>query len=260
MYAWPESYRFKCDTKVTALAATKAGILVGTEGKPYAITGYDPENMQKSRLELLEPCLGPRSMADMGGYACYAGATGLVAVSPTDARVMTNKHLNKRQWQALGPASMFACCWDEKYLAFCPDASGEFSDVKGFIFDLSSGDLFFHTVEASACHRDEQTGDVFLADGQRVYQFAGGTERLTAEIKTGKLNNPMRKMVAYRLDADGATELSVWTDKGRLTDRHIQPGTTYRLPMTYSKYWQYRLLTDQPVRHFVASTNTKELI
>ena len=98
-HAWPADYRIAIDEEIVGIAATSNGVVVGTKGTPYLVTGTDPSSMVAIRIESGEACLSKRSMVDMGEYILYAGPDGIVAVQGATASVVTEALITPEQWQ-----------------------------------------------------------------------------------------------------------------------------------------------------------------
>ncbi len=267
VYAWPERYRFKCESPVVALVATRAGILVGTETKPYTIGGYDPESMTKIAIETNEPCKSARSMVDMGEYAMYAGATGLVMVTPGAAKVITNNLLSEDQWRALEPDAMHGVEWNGKYLCFTTRRTlNAIGSVCGFIFDPRNGELIFHDVYATASYRDPESQQVFFVDGdtKAVSEFAPDDRiagNLVAYLATGENDVPIRRMIFFKVTCSGNTTVTFNVDGQRAHQvNNVMSGKIYRLPPAVGRLWSYSISSSGEVSRFVVSSNPQGLL
>jgi hypothetical protein len=129
--SWPMKYRkgFWQDDDPVALAAEGAILYVGTTGHPYTIQATQQDSNTDGRHGVYKhreplPCLNRRSMAAGSGACYYASLDGLVALSGTQARVISEEILSKKQWQAWHPNRMIGVVYDGFYMGF--------SDVIGF--------------------------------------------------------------------------------------------------------------------------------
>jgi len=131
-YAWPASSRVALDEEIVGIAVTANGLVVGTKGTPYLITGAEPRSMGVIRIEASEACLNKNSMVDMGDYVIYAGPDGLVLVEGATVVVATQSLITPSQWQAdYYPSTIRGFLWEGRYVGFFSTGSG----YGGFIFD-----------------------------------------------------------------------------------------------------------------------------
>ena len=124
-HAWPADYRIGIDEEIISIAATANGVIVGTKGVPYLITGSDPSAMVAIKIESGEACLSKRSMVDMGELILYAGPNGLTAVEGATAAVLSQITLTPAQWQAdYYPSTITGFKWQGRYVGFYNTGSG----------------------------------------------------------------------------------------------------------------------------------------
>ena len=183
-HAWPTDLRMAIEEEIVGIAAAGNGLIVGTKGSPYLVTGSDPRSMSAIKIEAAQACLSKTSLVDMGPYVIYAGPEGLVAVAGTDVQVITEGLITPDQWQDnYYPSTINATLWKGRYLAFYNTGSG----YGGFIFDPRWGKNALTTLSASALVRgtftDPDDGNAYLIIGNQIKQFQGGS---TAQTYTWK--------------------------------------------------------------------------
>ena len=183
-HAWPTDLRMAIEEEIVGIAAAGNGLIVGTKGSPYLVTGSDPRSMSAIKIEAAQACLSKTSLVDMGPYVIYAGPEGLVAVAGTDVQVITEGLITPDQWQDnYYPSTINATLWKGRYLAFYNTGSG----YGGFIFDPRGGKNALTTLSASALVRgtftDPDDGNAYLIIGNQIKQFQGGS---TAQTYTWK--------------------------------------------------------------------------
>jgi hypothetical protein len=140
-HAWPTDLRMAIEEEIVGIAAAGNGLIVGTKGSPYLVTGSDPRSMSAIKIEAAQACLSKTSLVDMGPYVIYAGPEGLVAAAGTDVQVITEGLITPDQWQSTYyPSTINATLWKGRYLAFYNTGSG----YGGFIFDPRGGQEIFH--------------------------------------------------------------------------------------------------------------------
>lgn len=170
-HAWPESYRLTTAYDIVGLARMDTGLLVLTKGKPYMVQGSDPSGLVMTELDIAQSCIAKRSIVDMGGSAMYASPDGLVSVSPSGARVVTEGIFSKRQWNALPVEFLKSVRHEDVYVGFA-DFSGS-DEREGFIFDPRGGMNSFTYLDTGTAHVVAAFN--FLADDKTHVVFNTGS-------------------------------------------------------------------------------------
>ena len=83
-HAWPSAYTVTMRHEIVAVVWISSGLLVVTKGDAAIISGTYPASMTVYTPEKSWACTSAKSLVDMGGWAMYCSADGLVAV--TDSR------------------------------------------------------------------------------------------------------------------------------------------------------------------------------
>lgn len=137
-HAWPEEYRFPLKHQIVGLKSTKNGMLIATTGKPYWAFGADPASAVPVELSANHPCLGEKSLVDMGDYVVYATHDGLVAVDGQDVTLLTEDYIDRLTWlRDFDPEAIVAFAHEGRYVfsvgtewwVFVPE--GGFSTLSG---------------------------------------------------------------------------------------------------------------------------------
>lgn len=118
-HAFPISNRFSVEYEITGMAATQAGLVIATKGKPYILIGDAPERMTIVKLEVPYSCTSARSIVDMGDYAIYASPAGLVATIGNTAKLITDNVLTREQWAEYDHRTLVGGTFGGKYFGFC---------------------------------------------------------------------------------------------------------------------------------------------
>lgn len=211
-HAWPVDYQIAFPDKVVGIGVTSAGLVVATTGRPRLITGTTPAAMADSAPDADRVCVGRGSVVDMGEYVAYASTEGLVAVSGGEPQLITDGILTPEQWQALNPASIHACRYEGRYLAF----------YDGGCFALAPGEgIEFIDAHAASSYYDIAASSLYLIQGSTISKWRGGSPMTyrwrskVFEFPSGAANFSCGKVVAdaYPVQvvvvADGATVLDV---------------------------------------------------
>lgn len=177
-HAWPQDYKQAVDYPVVALCPFGTSLLVATEGVPYVGQGAHPRNFSLRRIEFDQACVSKRSAKNIGEAAIYASPDGLVAVSNSAVRLVTEGLIDRDEWQTYNPSSIHAYAYNGLYIAFY---SGGTKGSGTLIFDpfnanvgLSHSDR--HFVGAFV---DKKSDTLFVTDGSKVSKWDQGTSKLT---------------------------------------------------------------------------------
>jgi hypothetical protein len=126
LHAWPKEnvVAFPEGERIVALAATGGQVLVFTRdysgttvsspvtGKVYAVSGGNPEAMQKYLLSDSAPLLSPASLVRRGQTVYWATHDGLAASTGGDVQIVTAGLFTRANWSAYSPATMTAYAAD----------------------------------------------------------------------------------------------------------------------------------------------------
>lgn len=154
-HAWPPEYRIAFDADIVAIGAWGSTILVTTKGMPYMVTGQQPGQMFKERLEVGQACISKRGMVDMGYSLIYPAPDGLVQVGTGKVDVVTAPIMSRTEWQAYNPSTITGLLHDGKYVGF-------FSGGGGFIFDPKTMDFSTFTESATGGFSDIESGKTYI--------------------------------------------------------------------------------------------------
>lgn len=190
-HAWPVSYRITVEEDIVAIAATGNGVVALTDGQPYFITGTDPSAMTAIRLDIAQACVSINSVVDMGEYVLYAGPDGLVAVSGSQAEVVTRGLISPAQWNAdFYPSSVRAFIYEGTYVAFW-SYGGSYG---GWVFDPRATEAALSTLTVSSEVRGGYTnpknGELYIIVGNKIKKFRGSSTAKTARWKSKKYVTP----------------------------------------------------------------------
>lgn len=100
-HAWPYEYRFPLRYKIVAIQSTANGMFIGTTGKPYWAFGADPQAAVPQELDYDYACVDRDSVADVDGVVMYASHDGLVAITGSQAQLLTEEVFTHTQWKHL---------------------------------------------------------------------------------------------------------------------------------------------------------------
>lgn len=142
-YGFPYDYRMLTSFNIKALGYYGTTVIVGTEGNPYRISGYDPQAVSVERLPDKQACLFTRAMVSGSNFVLYPSPDGLYMINDSGNRNITESIFTKEQWydllsDAAGyDKTLIAFLYDGKYYAFFEGTSD------GFIIDFDSEVQFY---------------------------------------------------------------------------------------------------------------------
>ena len=271
-HAWPVSYRITTEDRIVAIAMAGNVLLVATEGNPYIVGGTDPSAMTAVRLEAAHACVNKRSMVDMGDYAMYAGADGLIAVAGNEVRNATEQLIDPKDWlSTYNPTTIQGFLHEGTYVGF--HSTGTNSRA-GFIFDPRMGKNAFTTLTLTSTtdprggYYDPQDGQLYLIDStatnRKIQEFQGSDTLSTLKWKSKKFVTTKPTSMAWvSVTAEGYPfTVSVYAEgtliyKGTVTESggtktlavttpgSIGDSTIYesvmRLPSNIAKEWEVEI-------------------
>ncbi len=272
-HAWPVGYRLAMDYQAVGLGAFGSYLVAVTDGLPYIASGAHPSSMTFQKMETPRPsaCVSPRGIVEMGRSVIYPSNEGLIRVSQGGVDHLTDATFTEAQWRALNPATIFACRYQDKYLAFHEDGAG----WSAFLIDEGGQGVITLDLGLSdgqtptGAWTDPADGNVYLAvddsvDGNvvvRVDDDAGAALTYAWRSKVFESPRPI-SMSAAMVDADAyPVTLSVWADgEPVVTDDTVADGTSLRLPGGFTaKRWEVELSGTANVRSIHLATSVQEL-
>ena len=168
---WPSSYNYVTSNSIVGLAVSGFSVFALTESEPEIFTGSHPESQSQYKSAIKQACLSKRSICCAESMVFYASPDGLVAISSdTSARIITENHFRKSQWQQLYPANMLAASHDNKVYLF----SGKLC----LIVDLSGTQMEITTADADSEQESAPSG--LLDDGS---DWCGTTSKVLFTVE-----------------------------------------------------------------------------
>lgn len=257
-HAWPVKYRFSFDADGVALGAYGNNVLATTKGGAYVTAGSSPASMSPpERLEEGYPCVSGRGMVDMGYSVIYPAADGLMLAGMGEVRLLTRGLIDPKDWAALAPETIHAYRWDGKYVAFWENGTG----TAGFIFDPATGDLSYHTVEATAGYHDTLTGTLTLAGDGDLFTWNTG-DALTAVWKSKRFVLPYRhNLSCAKVKADGyPVTLKLYADGALKMTKSVAGPDPFRLPSKFRpERYEVEISGDEAVTAVALASSNEEL-
>lgn len=255
-YAYKTENQQVANAPIVAMAAIPNGAVVATEGYPELLTGFSPDTISLSRLELEQSCVSARSMVDMGDIAIYVSPDGLVGVNVSGASLLTENIIERVQWQALNPQSMHGCHHEGKYIGF-------YDGVGGFVFDPRRKDFIFLDFYASATYRDLAGDKLYLLIDDALHEWRAG-EKLLATWRSKEFRTPPGGFVFFRVKHGPGeiltnTVVSVITEDGLLHSETLEINDWGYLPPGLFESWQIEVQSSANIESVMLGNDLAEL-
>lgn len=195
-HAYPLAYELTLDYTIVAIEAIGNTLIVGTTGKPYVVTGVDPEGMTDTKLGIFQSCISKRSMVSILNGAMYASPDGLVYVPIAGLpEVITRNWLKEIDWRKFNPATMNSVVYDERFYGFYSGGGADGNESGAIVFDPAEAESTFTTIAlyATACYSGLTSDQLYYFDndGRSIYKFGYGGGYETFEWKSKMFTTPM---------------------------------------------------------------------
>ena len=257
-HAWPVQYMQSLDYPVVGLGRMDTTLAVLTTGSPYFIQGGHPDAMSVVKSDLEQACASKRSIVSTNGAVIYASPDGLVMLSSSGSKIITEQFFTRAQWQAyFKPDSIHAYQHDLKYIAFYDNGTTQGS----FVYDLTSGALITTSIYATAGYNDLQIDKLFVAfdNGEIKPWFEGAAMTYTWRSKKFTFPKPL-SMACAQLDAETYPMTAKFYVDGALAYTHnVTDRTPFRIASISGRDWEVQLEGSSEVFGFAMAQSTTEL-
>lgn len=164
-YAWPEAYIQSVDYPIVGLGAIDTTLVVLTTGVPYFIQGTRPNSVAVVKSGLEQACVSKRSIASWGGLVIFASPDGLVQLSSSGSKILTESYFTRKQWNELKPETIHAYHHDNKYIAF--------HEGGGFVYDFLKGTFTLNNFKGNyfMCAFNDLLRDKLFICGNQKYLY-----------------------------------------------------------------------------------------
>lgn len=220
-HAWPIQYRITLDRDIIAIASTRGGVAVLTDGKPIFVTGTDPAALSQQTIDFSQSCVNKDSVVDMGDYVIYAGPDGLCALEGPQGRVLTEGQITAADWnESFYPTQIKAFRHENTYVAFYTDGVTH----GGWVFDPRGGTSALSTISRSSEVKggfvDQRDNELYIIDGSNIKKYRGSTNYKTAKYKSKKfVTEKTTSMGWLSVTAEGyPITAKVWADDVLIAD------------------------------------------
>lgn len=226
-HAWVEKYELTTNYNIVALANLPDGILVLTEGKPSIATGNDPAGMTLAELDFPQSCISARGVAEMGDSVIYPSPDGMIELSSSGGRNLTEMVFSRYQWSEYtftADDELQGFFWEGQYIGFgkTSETVNGFLRSTGFVIDPRGQAPSFSWLEGvyddgvtdgrewgriAAGFSDLKSDTLYLVSNTsstNVVKWAEGTDLMEAFVKSPVFYSPRPvNFGAVRINSEG---------------------------------------------------------
>jgi hypothetical protein len=240
-YAWPEKYIQTVESAIVGIAPLGQSLAVLTKGHPHVIFGADPENFSAVKLPDKQACVSKRSIVPMLGGAMFASPDGLMLVTESGVKPMTENLFTRDQWQLYKPTSIHAYEYNNQYVAFY-DTGAKRGKL---IFDFTGKQATFTDSAdwASAGFSDKFTDQLYTINNQVLSKQEAGPLQ-TGTWRSKKFRMPKPLCFAFgQVEADVyPVQFTVYADNILRYTLSVTNPENFRLPGGFlSRVWEIEL-------------------
>ena len=257
-HAWPQNYVQSLDYPVVGLGRMDTTLAVLTSGTPYFIQGSHPDSMTAVRSDLEQACASKRSIVSTNGVVLYASPDGLVLLSPSGSRLITENLFTRAQWQSYFlPDSIHAYSHDMKYIAFYDNGTTQ----GGFIFDPTSGQFILHDIYAGAGYSDLRRDKLFVSFSDRTIKewLAGANKNYIWKSKKFTLPNVL-SMSCAQVEAEAyPVTAKFYVDGALVHTQTVADRNPFRLPAAPGRDMEVQFEGSSDIFAFSIAQSMQEL-
>ena len=236
-HAWNSSNAITLDYDIVGLGVSENSIVAVTTGYPYVITGYAPDAMTVSRINLRQSCSSKSSICNAGVWVIYASPDGMVAVQGGVGKLISDKYYRRSDWQALTPSGMKGEVQD--MIVYMFHSSG------CVIFDFDEGRSAFTTSDetAAAVYSDLETDTLYVVQSTTLKSFNTGSNK-TATWKSKEFDFPGQVTfnMARVTAASYPVTLKVYAEESLIHTQTVTDNNVFRLPAVLSqRAWEFQV-------------------
>jgi hypothetical protein len=235
-HAWLIRYTKMALDKPIALAAVASQLYCATDGRPYTIDGRNDcqgdgcQAVLRTRVPL--PCVSKRSMVADSGMIYYASTEGLVSITGTAVRVISQTHLSARDWQALHPNLMIGAWRNGYYHGYSDNAGIRFRSLEGE-FARPEDIIYTQLSERPQALWRADDGELYYAIGDEIYQWNAGDRFKDYHWRSTRIYFPRRTTLTTAMlewpKLSGRLEFTMYTDYGAVQQRGVDESSEIRL-------------------------------
>ena len=258
-HAWPEKYRQALDYPVVGLGRMDTTLAVLTKGTPYFIQGSHPDSVVVVKSDLEQACSSKRSIVSFNNSVFYCSPDGLIALTPSGSRNITDSMFTKEQWQDLvDPTSVMADHYESRYVGFYNNGT----DSGSFIFDTISNSFVLSTSTSNptATFQSLRNDKLYVAVAGNIKEWdAGSNLTYTWRSKIFPMARPV-SMSCAQIEAEAyPVTAKIYADGALLHTQSVADRNPFRLPVKVARDWEVELSGTNEVFTFAMAQSMEEL-
>lgn len=253
LYAWPPTDHVALFASTPlALAAFAQRLVVLTDGESQIGTGDDPTRIDFKPLNV-PVIVSARSLVVTKTYCMYAAKDGLVYFGVDGYKMLTTGMINKDQWAALNPATMFAVEVDSMWFGFYNDGSG----YKALVIDPANADGFYTAVpntDLRCAYWDPLLRKMFYVNNTSLFQWDAGGSNRSATFRSKSFRQVEETEAEWmEILATGASvTMKLLVDGVERENRSVTTGEYHVPDGVEGREFQLELVTTGRVQHAIA--------
>lgn len=239
-HAWPANYVQTVDYPVVGLGRMDTTLAVLTKGTPYFIQGSSPDATVVVKSDLEQACASKRSIVSSNGVVIYASPDGLVMLSTSGSKLLTEQFFNRSQWQTyFNPPSIHGYSHDLRYIGFYDNGVSQ----GGFIYDFKSGQFTLHNIYATAGFSDLQRDQLFVVVDNRILKKWEQGSNLSYTWKSKKFTVPYPiSFSCAQVEAETyPVTCKIYQGGSLIHTQTVANRNPFRLPVSTGRDWEIQI-------------------
>lgn len=256
LHAWPRAYQQTVDYPTVGVGHFGQAYVVLTTGHPYILTGLHPKNLTMTPAKFYQPCVSKRSIVSTGGDVIWASPDGLVSLGTSGELILTEDLFTPADWRALQPETMQGA-WHEGWYVGSYDLG---SGPVGFMFHPNTREwIDLPTIRPTAMFRDTVGDALYLAQGNRIVKFRGGSD-MAYTWKGNKTTTPLSSFAYARVTCSQyPVQFTLHRDGEEVLSTMVRQDEPFRLPSGLGRSWETTVSGSVPVLGIVLSTTGEDV-
>jgi hypothetical protein len=271
-YAWPGKYTQIVNDTIVGLSVWQQNMLIHTTGRPYLLTGSDPQSISLQPIDGSFATSAKRAIREIPGGIVWAAPEGLAYYGSRGSGITTADIFTKEQWAALVPGSMVIAFWSGFLIVSYDQGSGRTCmvfDWNEAITAAGSGvprmqSAYGCTVQFDTAWQDPLSGELYLLNkaAGTISKWNTPGSYLTASF-TSKVFRQAKQTNFQWLQALASAypvTVTVVADGTTVTTRTLTDSKPVKLPAGFkARDWQVTVGAYGQVQEVILSTDLAEI-
>ena len=260
-WAWPYATSFP--VAIIGMRAIENSLVVTTRTFPYVVNGVHPEAMTPTQLTHSQAGVSDHGMCVVGSTVAYISNDGIAVVSGLEVNLSISQQLwTREKWR-----ERFASVLGDLELAYHDGSLVCGTSTAGKMWEIrldseGGGHLtMFDTLTANALYVLPVSDQLYIAQGQNLLQYKGGSTPFTYDWWSKDIFKPRPvQLNAGYVNTDGPVTVSVYLDGALLHQQSFTQASYFRLPSGKKGLkWSFRLQGTGTVKELSLASRKSEL-